>query len=1252
MASIQRLLSPIVDVRREETFTALLLFAYSFLAMTVWNTIKPLTRSQFIRDLGADNLPYVLLVAGVVIGILMAGYAWLFARLPRRWGLPIVQSGMAGLLVLFWFLFQTRATWVSVVFYVLGLIYGLLLISQFWTVANLVYNARQAKRLFGFIGGGAPLGGIAGSAFAAVGATRMGALNLLLPSAGLMLVSAVVTAWILRREGVAMGDAAREAAGQAKGVGAGEALQLLRQSPHLRLIALVISFAAMGAAIVEQQLNMAAEANLGADATDAITSLLGWIGVWMSAIGLVIQMWLTSRVHRYLGIGFALMVLPVSLGTSAVIMLFNAVLWAPALARILDQSLRYTLDKTSREILFLPLPDAIKLKAKPFVDVTVDRAARAGAALLLILLVQPWALNLDWQRISYVSLTMMGLWIVTSLRARRGYVRAFRQSIERRDLAPAEMRLSGADLTAVEALVQELAHLDPHRVVYAIDVLESLGKQNLVTPLLLHHASPAVRERALHAMAAAHNGIIGEWLPQIRRLLGDEEPRVRAAAMQAIGTISHQDAAALARAMIADRTARIRATAATVLAGSGSADDVMLAESTLLDLSSDTSEQGRAARREVAAAVRDLADPRFRRLLVPLLYDPAPDVAEVAMQSVQAAGVADALFVPALVALLRHRQLRERARDVLVSFGEAVVDPLAYFLREQDEDVAVRRHIPGTLARIACQRSVDVLVAALSDRDGVVRFKAIAGLARLRQSGAALAIPRGPIEAQAIREANEYFTYLSLDDNLFRRGGFARDSLLALALQQKTDRSRGRIYRLLSLIYPWDDIAAVQCALERGDAHERASASEFLDNMLTGELRRRIMPVLEDLPVEEKVRRGHLLAKTRHQNVDETLRQLIDDGDQVIAAVAVDTVREAGLWRLEDALERVLACRDVRERYVRETAARALAERRLPASGQERALALLPVPALASRLRALPLFAPVTVDQLFRIAGTSRQVRHEPGAPLAYRGAQPEAVQFLVDGAVSAESDGLRRMITSPAAFGVVEALRGMPMAETLRAEGHPVTLSVTVEELRTLLADNTDLLSGLLSTVVDEGTATRAGVVVPVAPANTFEPLAADGLVTAEKIVILERVPVFAGLSAGEARHIADIARTIPLSDGAPLFGASARPAIWIVLSGAIALDGPDSTPLTAAAGTVVGELATLAGRPLDRAGRVVREGVALRIGREELFDLLGERPALIPELLEAVFNLAGPGPQPALQPHEVESDQGARLRADLTVQ
>ena len=79
--------------------------------------------------------------------------------------IPVTQVGIAGLLVLFWFLFTfVGADWVAVAFYVVGLILAILLISQFWTLANDVYDPRQAKRIFGFIGGGASLGGATGAA--------------------------------------------------------------------------------------------------------------------------------------------------------------------------------------------------------------------------------------------------------------------------------------------------------------------------------------------------------------------------------------------------------------------------------------------------------------------------------------------------------------------------------------------------------------------------------------------------------------------------------------------------------------------------------------------------------------------------------------------------------------------------------------------------------------------------------------------------------------------------------------------------------------------------------------------------------------------------------------------------------------------------------------------------------------------------------------------------------------------------------
>ena len=104
------------------------------------------------------------------------------------------------MLIVFWALFSAGYDGASVAFYVLGLILGILLISQFWTLANDVYDARHAKRLFGFIGGGASLGGATGAAITAATVSRVGTVNLLLVGAAVMLACLVLVIWIVRRE--------------------------------------------------------------------------------------------------------------------------------------------------------------------------------------------------------------------------------------------------------------------------------------------------------------------------------------------------------------------------------------------------------------------------------------------------------------------------------------------------------------------------------------------------------------------------------------------------------------------------------------------------------------------------------------------------------------------------------------------------------------------------------------------------------------------------------------------------------------------------------------------------------------------------------------------------------------------------------------------------------------------------------------------------------------------------------------------
>jgi ATP:ADP antiporter, AAA family len=1227
MSLIQRVLSPVVEVRKEESIGIALMFTYSFLAMTAYNILKPVTRSKFISDLGAANLPYVLLVAGLLIGILMTGYSWLVARLPRKGALAITQVGMAGLLIAFWFLFQTNARWASAAFYLLGLILGILLISQFWTVANLVYDARQAKRLFGFIGGGAPLGGMAGSFILQSFTDDIGTTNMLLISSGMLLLCAFLVWSILRRTQADPADVVL-AAKEEKGVSFTEALGLLRDSKHLQIIALVIAFAAVGAAIIEQQLNMAAEAAKGAGATDSITIFLAKVQLWTSTIGFIIQVWLTSKIHRYLGIGFALMVLPVSLGASAIVMLFNAALWAPGLARVLDQSLRYTVDKTTREILFLPLPGDLKVKAKSFVDVTVDRMAKAAGALLLVVLVQPWGLNLNWQQLSFASLTVTALWIFMSLRARRGYLAAFRQSIERRDLRPAELRLSGADLSTVETLVQELSHPQPARVVYAIDMLESLEKSNLVTPLLLYHESPEVRERALRAIGEARSDVAAQWVPQVRRALADPHPGVQAAALRTLGSIAHEDAATLARPMLADADPRIRSTAAVALASSSNPADAAAAEATLGEIVSSMSEDTRRARREVAAALGHVKDPRFQRLLIPLMYDPAPEVADEAMESVRKTGAADYIFVPALVSLLRNRHLKGRARAVLVSYGEPVIDTLAHFMGDENEDAWIRRHIPSTIAMIPSQKSVEALLTRLEDPDRFLRYKVISSLGRLRRAGDGLKFPADKIEAALLREARQFFTYLSLGRNLAVAGDVPDTSLIGTALREKITRGRDRMFQLLALVFPPSDIAAAQWTLTNGDARNRASASEYLDNLLTGAIRKHVMPALEDLPIDEQVRRGNVLIRTRPRDLEETLLQLINDDDQVVSACAIDLVRQRKLWTLAGDIEHVLAHRDVRDWFVFEAASWALAEHRMPAE-RRRELWLEPLPAavLASELRTLPLFSSVSIDELFRIAAASRQVRHEAGTTLIAERSVPDILHVLLDGQVTATGGpNPPETLSAPAALGFLEALQSKPMRRTVRTSGVAVTLALTAEELRTQLAYNPELVRGLFATMADRARKSGRKEVYASGAAVDLEHLAADGLQPVEKVLAIQRVGVFRHFSAEEAQHLARIAHTIDMKPGTPLFKATDRPATWLILSGEVELEASDIRPAAVArGGDVIGSFVALAGPSVGQNARVTRKGIALQIDRDDLFEVLGDRPEMLWQLFAGLIETPG---------------------------
>jgi CRP-like cAMP-binding protein len=522
----------------------------------------------------------------------------------------------------------------------------------------------------------------------------------------------------------------------------------------------------------------------------------------------------------------------------------------------------------------------------------------------------------------------------------------------------------------------------------------------------------------------------------------------------------------------------------------------------------------------------------------------------------------------------------------------------------------------------------------LSDPDGFIRFKAIEALERLRRQDVLLQCPREPVERFLLRDARRYFDVLTAHDSLFIRQPVAPDALLSHALEEKGRRAHDRIYRLLALLYPAGDIDAARWALEHGDARAKSSASEYLDNILSGALRRQVLPALEPMPREELLRRAYVQLRSRPRSTEDTLLALINDEDQVIAATAIHLVREIGEWALTDDIEHVLAHRDVHDWYVFEAASWTLAAHRV-GDDRRRELWREPLPAteLAERLRALSLFSAVGVDELFRLANAGRQGRHESGRVLLQEGAMVDAVHILLDGTVICRrKHAPEERVSAPAALGLRETLEGRPSDHTVRADGAIVTLAIPSEEIGTLVADNQDLIDGLLRTFVREGglgdgqrTVVRGGC------APDLLSLASDGVIPIHKVLALQRLPLFSSVASSEMLYAAAIARARRLEPGAALAAEGQAPAIYYVLGGEVTAESgdgdrakvPDRAAEMAGPGDAFGVYETLAGRPIGRLLRATRASHVLTIDRADLLDLLGHRPVLAQQVFASLFDM-----------------------------
>jgi AAA family ATP:ADP antiporter len=921
-----------IELRPGEGFAACALFLSFFLFITFQYTAKTVRQATFIDSLGFQWLPVVYFLVAACSYPVLRLYAKLADRMPRRHLIAGTCFTISASMVLFWWLFQFDSKWVPVAFYVVTSIIFVMTVSQFWSFANHVLDPRQAKRLFGFVGAGGLLGGVAGGQVARLCINLVGTRFALL-AAGVIVVIVVLLVYAVDRRSPASDETVAGASGLRKLDEAKGGFDTIRKSRHLGLIAALLTLTVVVAQVVDLQFNWAVQEST-TDLEDR-GNFFGNFYTIMNISAFLFQLIFAARIHRSLGVGFAMRVLPVSMGIGTLGVFAAAVaagpgvlLTAALVLKVGENGLRYSLDQATRELLFLPVPSLARLKAKAFIDVFIQRSAKGIAAVLLLPVTfgVMTALQAGW-----LSLGLIVIWLGVIVAMHREYIRSFRRGLRQRTV-DSVVPINLADVTTLELLVQSLGSTDARQVLHSLRILSSHGRGNLVPPLLLYHDDPGVRQETLRVLAETGRS---DAAPLVERRLGDEDPEVRAEAIRVLADLSREDVVALMLPRLKEHDPGVRASAIACLANHDDGEYEKLAGHALQDMLSDADPGVRA---EAAKAIGAVREPKLQGQMIQLMYDGEPRVLREAISAIRRRVARDGfqpLYAPTLISMLNNRRVKHELREALVAFGEPVVPALVHFMNDTGEQMWVRRALPKTLARLGTPTAVEALIAGLDKPvDRFLRRKLIEALGSLEPQK--LAPYRRRIEAAVHAEAGTYLGVLadvcsSSDPASFRlEGPVARwqreddvpSLLYQLLLERMADHLRN-LFGLLGLLHTPGPIWAAHESLVSGRAALRAHALEYLDNTLSGDVRRSVFMVIDDSPLDERMRRA---AKTygtsKASRVDCLGSYLSGDGDhdrENLTAAALYTVYTDRVAELYPRIDALLRQEDI-EPFVRETA--------------------------------------------------------------------------------------------------------------------------------------------------------------------------------------------------------------------------------------------------------------------------------------------------------------------------------------------
>jgi AAA family ATP:ADP antiporter len=889
-----------LDVRPGEGLSVLLSFLYIAFVVASFLLAKPIRNGLFLKQYSPYALVYVYAAVPIALTLFVPLYARAVARVDPRL-LTLATLGFFALnVVLFWYAFTFHPfKLLPGVFFVWVNCFGIIAPVQAWSFANSLFDTRQAKRLFGLIGAGASFGAIAGGVLARYLVKPVGgAVNMLLVLAALIVAAAVIVT--VANTQIRRKVATRPAAPSRDPIR--DAMKQIAGSPYLRLMAALVFLIAIVTQWSAFQLSLVADERFKSDA-DALTRFFGTFNFTLGAVSFVLQLLVTGPALRRFGIAVTVLVLPLSLGFGTTLVWIFPALWSVLLTNAFDQGCRFSVDKASYELLYLPIAPAQRIPVKNAIDIIVNRVADACGALLLGLATQGFTwipgLGLGLRGTAAINLVFIGMWTAVAWRLRTEYVRTIHESIHRHRLDTERAASTTIEKSAAEALRSKLAAGDADEVRYALGLLEVQRTRSWQPSLrgLLQHPEPDIRRRALSLLRSAADR---EIAPTAVEMLKDADLGVRTEALLYLTREMHVDPLAQIQKLGDFEDFSIRAGMAAFLAAPGPTQNLDAARALLEAMVRAQGPDGVRERAE-AARLMALVPDSFVDLLATLLGDENEAVAREAIRSATVVS-RDELVTPLIQALSRP-ELVDEVTGALARYGNNIIAEIEERLRDERTPQEIKHELPAVLVRVGTAEAEQALIGSLLQADVTLRHRVIASLNKLRTLHPEVSLDPSTINLLLAAEiAGHYRSYQVLGPLKER---LKDDDPVLQAMHHAMDQELDRIFRLMGLLLPHVGLHDAYVGLRSSDELVRANSLELLDNVLDPELRQLLVPLLDSqVSTNERIAIANRLVGAPLDTAEQAVETLLSSEDPWLRSSAVYAVGALQLHSLEGELNR------------------------------------------------------------------------------------------------------------------------------------------------------------------------------------------------------------------------------------------------------------------------------------------------------------------------------------------------------------